>query len=621
MEKSMMDKLPLKENISNMRKILKLICDMDKFYFAWTSIVHIINVAIPYITLVLSAYILDSIGDGKGFKEIFVTICATMAGILVMQFIASTVWNRMEIRRSDIYNRYHCSIQTKMLSMDFAKIDSPKLKEMKERIDKDMNWGAGINSVFWSFNALLYGMFDIIGAVIVGAPVIGYIVSASEYRVVWILVLLIAFIVIAMKIKVRYRKRTLEFMYRSIKDEDKEEMSSFAWSFAAGDGYNYKNGKDVRIYNAYELMKRWTLSPMLSKKQKSVINNGAIGHAGTEGIASIINGAMEGCSYLIIVMLALAGGITAGNVVKLAGTLNKLMAAVFGVNNKLVDFALDARKQISTLELLELENEMYDGKLPVEKRSDGEYQIEFKNVSFKYPGAEQYALKDFSLKLKIGEKLAIVGMNGSGKTTMIKLLCRLYDPDEGEILLNGVNIKKFKQEEYSKLFSVVFQDYTLFPYKLAQNVAVDVDYDEEKVRDCLIKAGMGESLDNLENGLETYNTKEYDDNGVEFSGGESQKIAIARALYKEAPFILLDEPTAALDPIAESEIYSNFDKIVGTKTAIYISHRLSSCRFCKRIAVFHEGRLVQFGSHEELVEDESGKYYELWKAQAQYYTA
>lgn len=263
---------------------------------------------------------------------------------------------------------------------------------------------------------------------------------------------------------------------------------------------------------------------------------------------------------------------------------------------------------------------MYRGKLPVEKRLDNQYEIEFRNVSFRYPGTETYALKNLSLKLHIGERMAIVGMNGSGKTTMIKLLCRLYDPQEGEILLNGVDIRKFRQEEYIRLFSVVFQDFKLLSMPLGENVAASLDVDEKLAEQVLRKAGLSERLAKLPEGLETWLYQDIADDGVEISGGEAQKIAIARALYKDAPFVLLDEPTASLDPLSEYEIYSGFDAMVGDKTAIYISHRLSSCRFCDDIAVFHEGRLVQRGTHEELLKDEQGKYYELWNAQAQYYT-
>ena len=230
------------------------------------------------------------------------------------------------------------------------------------------------------------------------------------------------------------------------------------------------------------------------------------------------------------------------------------------------------------------------------------------------------ALNRVDLTVERGKIIGILGPNGSGKTTLVKLLLRLYDPTEGEILLNGVNIKKYDYDEYLAVFSVVFQDFKLFSFSLAENVASGADYDVDKVMGSLHQSGFGERLATMPEGIKTTLYKDFDENGVEVSGGEAQKIALARALYKNAPFIILDEPTAALDPIAEYEIYSKFNEIVGDKTAIYISHRLSSCRFCDKIAVFDNGQIVQRGSHDELVADEDGKYYELWHAQAQYYT-
>ncbi len=215
----------------------------------------------------------------------------------------------------------------------------------------------------------------------------------------------------------------------------------------------------------------------------------------------------------------------------------------------------------------------------------------------------------------------LVATPGSGKTTFIKLLCRLYDPTEGQILLNGIDIRKYNYNDYMNIFSVVFQDFQLICQPLGANVAGSMEYDRDRAKKALIDAGFGDRLATLERGLDTMLYKDLSEDGVDISGGEAQKIAIARALYKDAPFIILDEPTAALDPIAEAEIYSKFDEIAGDKTAIYISHRLSSCKFCDEIAVFHEGAVIQQGTHDELVADESGKYYELWHAQAQYYTA
>ena len=249
-----------------------------------------------------------------------------------------------------------------------------------------------------------------------------------------------------------------------------------------------------------------------------------------------------------------------------------------------------------------------------------EYVITFNNVSFTYPGSERPALRAVNVTLNPKDRLAIVGKNGSGKTTFIKLLCRLYDPDEGEILLNGVNIAEYTYDSYAAFFSVVFQDFNLPAFTLGQNVAAAETYDTEKVRRALAKADFHLDPAKFTDKEDTYLSQRFEKNGVSISGGEGQKIAIARALYKDSPFLILDEPTAALDPLAEQEIYSRFNEMTEDKTAVFISHRLSSCRFCAKILVFDEGRIVQSGRHEDLVADTAGTYCALWNAQAQYYT-
>uniref|UniRef100_UPI0030795D70 ABC transporter ATP-binding protein n=1 Tax=Zhenhengia sp. TaxID=2944208 RepID=UPI0030795D70 len=243
---------------------------------------------------------------------------------------------------------------------------------------------------------------------------------------------------------------------------------------------------------------------------------------------------------------------------------------------------------------------------------------EFKNVWFKYPQAEDYTLKDVSLTLNSREKMSIVGQNGAGKTTFIKLLCRLYEPEKGEILINGVNVKEYAFDEYTKLLSVVFQDYKLFSFTIKENMSFNQACNEEELEIALQKSGVRDKVASLDKGVETSLYKNFDKEGTELSGGEMQKLAIARAIYKNAPIVVLDEPTAALDPYAEYEIYAKFNELVKNKTAIYISHRLSSCRFCDKIAVFDKGRLIEQGTHTELKEQD-GKYAQMWKAQAQYY--
>lgn len=317
---------------------------------------------------------------------------------------------------------------------------------------------------------------------------------------------------------------------------------------------------------------------------------------------------------------ALKGGITVGSIAKYVTCIMLLVETLINIVTTTQQALYNNHYLKRYFSYFDIPNNMYQGSLTVEKRDDNEYYVEFRNVSFKYPNTEAYALRNVNLKFKIGEKLAIVGMNGSGKTTFIKLLCRLYDPTEGEILLNGVNIQKYDYDEYMSVFSVVFQDFSLFSFKIGEVVASSKTFDENKVRECLVKANFGDRLHEMPEGIHTYLYKGYDQSGIEISGGEAQKIALARALYKDSPFILLDEPTAALDPISEYEVYSNFNAISGDKTTVYISHRLASCRFCNKIVVFDDGQIVQHGSHEELLSDVSGKYHELWNAQAQYYT-
>ena len=258
------------------------------------------------------------------------------------------------------------------------------------------------------------------------------------------------------------------------------------------------------------------------------------------------------------------------------------------------------------------------GTIPVEKRRDHRFLVEFEQVSFRYPGTQTDVIRNLNLKFVIGEKMAIVGKNGSGKTTFIKLLCRLYDVTEGCIKVNGIDIRKYNYAEYQKLFAVVFQDFRLFAFSVGENVAASKQVEVSRAMDALGRAGLEERMEKLRDGLDTFVGKEVYADGVVFSGGEKQKMAIARAIYKDASFVIMDEPTAALDPISECEVYAGFDQMVGKKTALYISHRLASCRFCEDILVFDQGTVVQRGSHEELVK-EDGIYRKLWNAQAQYY--
>ena len=248
------------------------------------------------------------------------------------------------------------------------------------------------------------------------------------------------------------------------------------------------------------------------------------------------------------------------------------------------------------------------------------YEFRFEKVSFRYPNAEKYALKDLNITLADGERLAVVGLNGAGKSTFIKLLLRLYEPTEGRILLNGIDIREYDRESYFNLFAPVFQEVYQFAFPLVENVSMAPPEltDEKRAGRCLDMAGLKEKVESLPKGIHTEMLKVIEEDGLDFSGGEKQKLALARSLYKDAAIIVLDEPTAALDALAEYELYQNFDSIIGNKTAVYISHRLSSTRFCHHIAMFVEGKMVEYGTHDFLM-NANGAYAEMFHVQAQYY--
>ncbi|GHV12799.1 ABC transporter ATP-binding protein [Clostridia bacterium] len=606
-----MDKEGNFTKVSNFKvfvNMVKYVYKLEKKLLIYGFVQAVTDAVAPYITIFLSANILDSLSAGKSFTDILIITVTGLALIFAMQITQNFIGKKKNFYTDIAIHNFEMENTNKIFDFDYEKLDSPATNKIRDRIRQDNNWGNGIWGVFYGFPGLLSSIFGFIAAIVVLIPLFAnkdFWGGLTPLYLAAIVIVVLTSILIQTKILIPKMQKLFAA----------SSMMEYFWNFL--DRTDYKESKDIRIYNADDLIKNYTERG--SDKFKQWTKKFArIGSA--EGILSGLRGGIiQGGVYVLVVMRAVAGALTVGSVIKYSAAIINFINGISGILGQFNEFVVASRRQQSTLEYLNIPNEMHKGTLPVEKRDDNEYEIEFKNVSFKYPGSENYALKNLSMKFKIGQRLAVVGMNGSGKTTMIKLLCRLYDPTDGEITLNGFDIKKYDYDEYMSVFSVVFQDFKLFSFPLGQNVAAYTDCDSTKAQECLKMAGLGERLDSMPKGLSTSLYKDFEEDGVEISGGEAQKIALARALYKDAPFIVLDEPTAALDPIAEFEVYSKFNGIVGGKTAIYISHRLSSCRFCDDIAVFHEGELIQRGSHDSLIADESGKYNELWNAQAQYY--
>lgn len=338
----------------------------------------------------------------------------------------------------------------------------------------------------------------------------------------------------------------------------------------------------------------------------------------TDGKNALLSLLSNFAAYLVIGARALYGVLPIGDVLLYAGSVTRAMSDLqtFLATGAEFDYI---NSYLSTYEDFIAQPSMaYDGTLPIEKRDDGQYEFAFHDVSFSYPGTNIPVLEHVTLSFAVGEKTALVGRNGAGKTTLIKLLCRLYEPTSGYITLNGIDIRKYSYKEYTQAFSVVFQDFHLFSLPLDENIAAGTEIDEAALQSSLAKVGLTDRVQQLPQGVRT---RLYNNNGsgVDLSGGEAQRTAIARALYKDAPFVILDEPTAALDPIAEAEIYEQFSQMTAGKTAVYISHRMSSCKFCDRIIVLDHGRIAEDGTHDTLLANH-GIYANLYETQAQYYT-
>ena len=338
----------------------------------------------------------------------------------------------------------------------------------------------------------------------------------------------------------------------------------------------------------------------------------------TDGKNALLSLLSNFAAYLVIGARALYGVLPIGDVLLYAGSVTRAMSDLqtFLATGSEFDYI---NSYLSTYEDFIAQPSMaYDGTLPIEKRDDGQYEFAFHDVSFSYPGTNIPVLEHVTLSFAVGEKTALVGRNGAGKTTLIKLLCRLYEPISGYITLNGIDIRKYSYKEYTQAFSVVFQDFHLFSLPLDENIAAGTEIDEAALQSSLAKVGLTDRVQQLPQGVRT---RLYNNNGsgVDLSGGEAQRTAIARALYQDAPFVILDEPTAALDPIAEAEIYEQFSQMTAGKTAVYISHRMSSCKFCDRIIVLDHGRIAEDGTHDTLLANH-GIYANLYETQAQYYT-
>ena len=592
-----------RDDIRNIWLLFREIAGREKRVTVCLLLMSALDAVSPYITICCTGLLLDGVYEGAEVERLLLYAGVALAANLLCRIVRGRAsewfWQKQDYTRELDAREFN----RKSLSMDYEYLEDTHVQELRVRaLDRSFY---GIRGwVLLQILGVLKCILSALTALAIVWPLFLQILPEGSGRagtagvLLGFLVLLGLSVWLNARMAVRYAQDAEEILDTL---DDVHNKCAYYRDFFSGVETQIERDMEG-LYRASQEGER-KMGRAYRKRQLCLVT---------------LSGISTFAVYLFTGIRSYMGLLTIGSVAACAASILQLTGAASTFAKyagRMKTTALYARDY---LEYQNLGRRKYEGTIPVEKRRDNRFQVDFEHVSFRYPGAEEYVIRDLNLSFVIGEKMAIVGRNGSGKTTFIKLLCRLYDVTEGCIKLNGIDIRKYNYEEYCALFAVVFQDFSIFAFPLGENIAGSAGVDEERALDALERAGFGDRLKTLDRGLRTYVGKEFSGEGVSFSGGEKQKMAIARAIYKDAPFVIMDEPTAALDPVAECDVYARFDRMVGEKTALYISHRLASCRFCQDILVFDKGKVVQRGSHEEL-EAQEGLYRELWNAQAGYY--
>ena len=619
-------KMSLRDGWKFQRRAMRDLHKIDKWLFPSIALEKILSAAAPFALIYCSAQILNELAGLRRADVLWrwVWISVGAGGLLALFRAALARWTSLHLAGELSWAKRQTLFMKKQFEMDFADVDKQSTHDLRAQIRQNENWSSwGFGLVSSLFADCVEAAAGIAGAAFLTAGLFAAKVPEaaggakalnSPLFIPGLLGLMVLLSALSGKLQGRAGTLMAELA-------DKARLGNRLYGCFGFFGSARRRDVDTRMYRQHPIAVHYLRIAMdRSFGPKGPFARLKKGRGGIyNGLAAGLSAFFTGAIYVFTCLKALAGAFGVGSVTQYVGAATALSGSVTRLFSALSNIRTNGSFLAQCYQFLEIPNAMYQGTLTTEKRNDREYHIEFRDVSFKYPGVDAWALRHVNVRFRVGSRVAVVGENGSGKSTFIKLLCRLYDPQEGEILLNGIDIKKYGYREYMDVFSIVFQDFQLLSQPLGDNVAGSGEYDEARVRKALEDAGFTGRLNAMPDGLNTLLYRHYGDGGVNISGGEAQKIAIARALYRDAPFLVLDEPTAALDPLAEAEIYARLNQIVKDRTAVYISHRLSSCRFCDEILVFDRGRIVQTGTHEDLVSRQAGKYFSLWNAQARYY--
>ncbi|MBR4826239.1 MAG: ABC transporter ATP-binding protein, partial [Spirochaetaceae bacterium] len=526
-------------------------------------IIRILAATFPFVGIVFSSIILDQLVQKQAFELI-------MKNALIMIAVGSTImltrWGLEAanwVKKIELSHKISQMICEKTFDIDYDVLEKHETLDMIKKAKDGMNSSGSIRNFCDNLSSLIEKVISIIySAVIIATLFIPKLFGPQKgfgfflnqwYSAFIMLFVMVLHIVVSYFVNKKSAALQMRFFERNV-----SYNRYFTYWFNLV--FDYSIGKYIRLYKMQKviLSRVQQTNDTLEKEYKDWLNE----NLKITLIPILTEFVLQLTSYAYVGLKAVFNLISVGSSLKYVTAYKILVESIASISDTFVQMDVQSKYLSFFYDYMQIENKRYEGTIPTEKRDDNIFEIEFRDVSFKYDNSETYALRHVNQKITLGTKNAVVGKNGAGKTTFIKLLCRLYEPTEGQILLNGVDIRYYDYKDYARLFSIVFQDYNLFSFPLGENVAAAADYDRERVLECIDKAGFTDRLNRLEKGLETNLYQYNDDNGVEISGGEAQKLAIARALYKDAPFVILDEPTSALDPVAEFEIYQNFDNMV-----------------------------------------------------------
>lgn len=586
--------------IKNLTFMFQFVWKKNKLWLLLIIINTLLGAITPLVNITIPKYIVDSIFQHKDFTQGMYWVIFLVVTNLLIRYISIILGYALSRQKNKLFCSFNIYIAELIMDMDYKELENPETLDMKEKAMRSaFSGGRG-------FCGSIEVFFGIVTNIIV---FIGAAVKITELNTLLILVILLVIV--------------LNALFNSKINKDNYKLDREKAPIERKNGYvfglisDFTIGKEVRIYSLKNyIVKKYKETSEESNRfyNKVFFNNAknALFSSTTANLQLIF-------VYFVLLMQVLNNtNFTYGDftvqfnaVNTLSQSLMAIVTSVLAINQ--MGFYIDDLQKFVKLPRIAYNKGMALDKCPT-------YNFDFVNVYFKYPGSNEYALKNINLHFSTDQKLSFVGLNGAGKTTFVKLLLRLYNVSSGEILLNGINIQKYNFNEYIKIFSSVFQDYKLFAYSVQENIVLSNDeLDTTRLENALEESGVNNVVEKKENGIHSFVYKIFDASGFEPSGGEGQKIAIARALYKDAKFIILDEPTSALDPIAEYDLYKKLNNLVKNKGCLFISHRLSSTVFADKIFVFKNGEIIEQGTHKELMMLNDGLYKDMFEKQSSYY--